>query len=63
MVTVAGAMMMTLYKGHLMQMAWSSHVQPHSQGAETPVAAVDPDPLAPSVALHAWAISPVSYAN
>jgi drug/metabolite transporter (DMT)-like permease len=43
LVTVAGAMMMTLYKGPLMQMAWSSHVHhPHSQGAETPVAAVDP---------------------
>jgi hypothetical protein len=42
LVTVAGAMMMTLYKGPLMQMAWSSHVQPRSQGAETPVATVDP---------------------
>ncbi|KAG8055082.1 hypothetical protein GUJ93_ZPchr0001g33008 [Zizania palustris] len=42
LVTVAGAMMMTLYKGPLMQMAWTSHVQPHGQGGEAPVAAVDP---------------------
>jgi hypothetical protein len=40
LVTVASAMMMTLYKGPLMQMAWSS---PHGhQGAGAPVAAVDP---------------------
>ncbi|KAK3162219.1 hypothetical protein QOZ80_1BG0086960 [Eleusine coracana subsp. coracana] len=42
LVTVAGAMLMTLYKGPLMNLAWSSHVQPHSQGAEAPVAAIDP---------------------
>lgn len=42
LVTVAGAMMMTLYKGPLMKMAWSSsHVQPpHGHGAEAPVAAI-----------------------
>ena len=28
-VTVAGAMLMTLYKGPLMRMAWTSHGQPH----------------------------------
>ncbi|CAL4960889.1 unnamed protein product [Urochloa decumbens] len=39
LVTVAGAMMMTLYKGPLMKMAWSSsHVHGHS-GAEAPAAA------------------------
>ena len=37
-VTVAGAMLMTLYKGPLMRMAWTSHGQPH--GGEDP--AVDP---------------------
>uniref|UniRef100_A0A0E0C956 WAT1-related protein n=1 Tax=Oryza meridionalis TaxID=40149 RepID=A0A0E0C956_9ORYZ len=44
LVTVAGAMMMTLYKGPLIQMAWTSHVQaPHGDGAEAPAAAaVDP---------------------
>jgi hypothetical protein len=42
LVTVAGAMMMTLYKGPLMKMAWSSHVQAHGHGAEAPVAAIDP---------------------
>ncbi|KAG8078218.1 hypothetical protein GUJ93_ZPchr0007g4273 [Zizania palustris] len=41
-VTVAGAMMMTLYKGPLMQMAWTSHVQANGHGGEAPVAAVDP---------------------
>uniref|UniRef100_A0A0D9V6V1 WAT1-related protein n=1 Tax=Leersia perrieri TaxID=77586 RepID=A0A0D9V6V1_9ORYZ len=42
LVTVAGAMMMTLYKGPLMQMAWTSgHAQAHAGGAEAPVA-VDP---------------------
>ncbi|KAJ1285845.1 hypothetical protein BS78_03G309200 [Paspalum vaginatum] len=42
LVTVAGAMMMTLYKGPLMKMAWSSHAQPHGHGGEAPVAAIDP---------------------
>ncbi|RCV27769.1 hypothetical protein SEVIR_5G356500v4 [Setaria viridis] len=43
LVTVAGAMMMTLYKGPLMKMAGSSHVQPHGHGgAEAPIAAIDP---------------------
>uniref|UniRef100_A0A8R7PVC4 WAT1-related protein n=1 Tax=Triticum urartu TaxID=4572 RepID=A0A8R7PVC4_TRIUA len=37
-VTVAGAMLMTLYKGPLMRMAWTSHGQAH--GGEAP--AVDP---------------------
>nr|CAB3478605.1 unnamed protein product [Digitaria exilis] len=42
LVTVAGAMLMTLYKGPLMKMAWSSHVQPHGHGgAEAPVAVID----------------------
>jgi drug/metabolite transporter (DMT)-like permease len=39
LVTVAGAMMMTLYKGPLMQMALSSS---HGHKAEAPVATVDP---------------------
>ncbi|KAL6853811.1 hypothetical protein ACP4OV_019840 [Aristida adscensionis] len=43
LVTVAGAMMMTLYKGPLMQMAWTSHGHGHGAAAAAPVAAaVDP---------------------
>jgi len=41
LVTVAGAMMMTLYKGPLMKMAWTSG---HGHGAEVPVAAAAIDP-------------------
>lgn len=32
-VTVAGAMLMTLYKGPLMQMVWTSHAQPLTPGS------------------------------
>jgi drug/metabolite transporter (DMT)-like permease len=39
-VTVAGAMLMTLYKGPLMQMGLTGHA--HGHGGEAPVAAVDP---------------------
>ncbi|KAM0947891.1 putative EamA domain-containing protein [Dioscorea sansibarensis] len=34
-VTVAGAMLMTLYKGPLMQMAWSKHAQVHQTNTDT----------------------------
>src|SRR4051812_8816277 len=40
-VTVAGAMLMTLYKGPLMHLAWTRHSQPGGGGAEAPVV-VDP---------------------
>jgi hypothetical protein len=39
-VTVAGAMLMTLYKGPLMELAWTRHASPaHGGGAEAPAAA------------------------
>lgn len=34
MITVAGAMLMTLYKGPLLEMAWAKHA-PHDQHSET----------------------------
>ncbi|KAJ1263475.1 hypothetical protein BS78_09G187400 [Paspalum vaginatum] len=42
-VTVAGAMLMTLYKGPLMQLAWTRHASApvHGGGAEAPAAAAD----------------------
>ena len=40
LVTVAGAMLMTLYKGPLMELAWTRHALPaHAGGAEAPAAA------------------------
>ncbi|KAF8719390.1 hypothetical protein HU200_024100 [Digitaria exilis] len=39
LVTVAGAMLMTLYKGPLMQLAWTRHASPSHGGAEAPAAA------------------------
>ncbi|RLM97984.1 WAT1-related protein [Panicum miliaceum] len=40
LVTVAGAMLMTLYKGPLMELAWTRHASPaHGGGAEAPAAA------------------------
>ena len=40
LVTVAGAMLMTLYKGPLMELAWTRHAPPaHAGGAEAPAAA------------------------
>uniref|UniRef100_A0A803LT51 WAT1-related protein n=1 Tax=Chenopodium quinoa TaxID=63459 RepID=A0A803LT51_CHEQI len=42
LVTVAGAMLMTLYKGHVVNMVWSSHIHPaHTSSAS--VAAADKD--------------------
>ncbi|WOK95956.1 WAT1-related protein [Canna indica] len=40
-VTVAGAMLMTIYKGPLMEMAWTKHAQPHHNDAHAPTAAAD----------------------
>jgi hypothetical protein len=40
LVTVAGAMLMTLYKGPLMELAWTRHASAaHAGGAEAPAAA------------------------
>lgn len=33
LVTVAGAMLMTLYKGPIVHMIWTRHVQPHQANA------------------------------
>ncbi|XP_021744548.1 WAT1-related protein At5g07050-like [Chenopodium quinoa] len=45
LVTVAGAMLMTLYKGHVVNMVWSSHIHPAhtSSASEAAVAAADKD--------------------
>ncbi|KNA19820.1 hypothetical protein SOVF_057970 [Spinacia oleracea] len=41
LVTVAGAMLMTLYKGHVINLVWSSHVRPaHTTSAAAAAAAV-----------------------
>ena len=32
-VTVAGAMVMTLYKGPIMEMVWTKHIHPHHSAA------------------------------
>lgn len=43
LVTVAGAMLMTLYKGPIVDMVWNKHALPHgSAAAEAPVASADP---------------------
>ncbi|KAJ4750934.1 WAT1-related protein [Rhynchospora pubera] len=40
LVTVAGAMVMTLYKGPIMEMVWTKHM--HAHPADSPAAAADP---------------------
>lgn len=40
-VTVAGAMLMTLYKGPVMQMVWSKHAHVHQTNTEMSSAALD----------------------
>jgi drug/metabolite transporter (DMT)-like permease len=42
LVTVAGAMMMTLYKGPLMKMAWTSSGHAHGGGGGAEAAVIDP---------------------
>ena len=58
-VTVAGAMLMTLYKGKVVEMIWSSHIHPiKSSAPSTPVDA-DKDWIKGSILLiiatFAWA--------
>ncbi|KAL2895804.1 hypothetical protein RDABS01_000802 [Bienertia sinuspersici] len=43
LVTVAGAMLMTLYKGHVIKLVWSAHVQPAHTDSAAAVAAADKD--------------------
>jgi len=40
LVTVAGAMLMTLYKGPIMELVWTKHM--HTQSADSPAASADP---------------------
>ncbi|KAK1293959.1 WAT1-related protein [Acorus calamus] len=42
-VTVAGAMVMTLYKGPIVEMVWTKHMHPHSSNAPAPVSAATAD--------------------
>ena len=37
LVTVAGAMLMTLYKGPIVEMFWTEHVHPHQAPTTVPV--------------------------
>ncbi|KAJ8449750.1 hypothetical protein Cgig2_001406 [Carnegiea gigantea] len=61
LITVGGAMLMTLYKGHVINLVWSSHIHPaHAAGASSPSsAATDKDWLKGSMlvilATFAWA--------
>lgn len=54
-VTVVGAMLMTLYKGNVVEMIWSNHIHPH----KAYVPATDKDWLKGSILLiiatFAWA--------
>ncbi|KAJ0977991.1 hypothetical protein J5N97_013465 [Dioscorea zingiberensis] len=58
-VTVAGAMLMTLYKGPVMEMVWSKHVHPHQGNTASDTGATDKDWLKGSIfliiATLAWA--------
>ncbi|XP_027065429.1 WAT1-related protein At5g07050 [Coffea arabica] len=58
-VTVFGAMLMTLYKGHVINLVWSEHVQPHYSSAPAAAAISDKDWVKGSILLIlatlAWA--------
>ncbi|KAH9608649.1 hypothetical protein KSS87_023128 [Heliosperma pusillum] len=41
LITVGGAMLMTLYKGHIINMAWSGHVHPTAHPTSAALAAAD----------------------
>ncbi|KAL9240031.1 hypothetical protein vseg_014294 [Gypsophila vaccaria] len=43
LITVGGAMLMTLYKGHVINMVWSSHVHPTNHPSSAALAAADKD--------------------
>lgn len=42
-VTVAGAMLMTLYKGPLVELVWSKYIHPHSLGTTSSGSTYDKD--------------------
>ncbi|KAJ9180948.1 hypothetical protein P3X46_009132 [Hevea brasiliensis] len=58
-VTVAGAMLMTLYKGHVINLIWSDHVHTHTSSAPVTTGSTDKDWLKGSILLIiatlAWA--------
>ncbi|KAJ8760008.1 hypothetical protein K2173_010864 [Erythroxylum novogranatense] len=58
-VTVAGAMLMTLYKGHVINLIWSEHVQTHASSASMANGSADKDWVKGSILLIiatlAWA--------
>ena len=58
-VTVAGAMLMTLYKGPIVEMVWSKYVHPHNSNAAENSGSSDKDWLKGSILLiiatFAWA--------
>ncbi|KAH9621038.1 hypothetical protein KSS87_000278 [Heliosperma pusillum] len=43
LITVGGAMLMTLYKGHVINMVWSSHANPSGHPSSAALAAADKD--------------------
>ncbi|KAK9170545.1 hypothetical protein Syun_002685 [Stephania yunnanensis] len=59
LVTVAGAMLMTLYKGPIMEFVWSKHAHVHQSGGEANAVSSDKDWLKGSILLIiatlAWA--------
>ncbi|KAK9122623.1 hypothetical protein Sjap_012225 [Stephania japonica] len=59
LVTVAGAMLMTLYKGPIMEFVWSKHAHAHQSGGEANSGSFDKDWLKGSILLIiatlAWA--------
>lgn len=58
-VTVAGAMVMTLYKGPIMEMVWTKHIHHHHSAATAATTSSDKDWLLGSIfviiATLAWA--------
>lgn len=59
LVTVAGAMLMTIYKGPIVEMAWTKHVHPHQANAPVAMDSTDKDWFKGSIfliiATLAWA--------
>lgn len=58
-VTVAGAMLMTLYKGRVVNFIWSEHMHPHTSSAPDTTSSSDKDWVKGSILLiiatFAWA--------
>jgi len=43
LVTVAGAMLMTLYKGPIVELFWTEHVHPHQAATTVPISTESAD--------------------